>query len=237
MSGLHLYCIGRAGMAPPSALTGVAEAPVLVERAGPLRVWVSEHAARPEPTLAHVRQHHEVVRTAAALVTPLPVRFGEWASDADALRARMAEGRAAIEAGLDSVRDGVEYGVHVVELGLGKAAGVGRGHEAGQAPDASPGRAYLGGLARAHALRERRAARREAVSAALRRHVGAFVRQERVGGARPPGLLSAAHLVARNEEEAYRTALHEFERLHGELRVHVLGPWPPYTFASGAPTP
>lgn len=232
MSGLHLYCVVPPGVEPPMDLDGLDGAPIRAEAMGTFSVWVSEHDVRPPPTLACVQRHHDVVRAAAEVATPLPVRFGEWANDRDALLGSLAESRSRIDTGLESVRGGIEYGVHVLETG-GPAAPFPADPSGPlpSGPGTAPGRAYMKELVGAHAARQRRANKREAVTEELRGHVGRFIRRERLGTVRSPGLLNAAHLVGKDDERSYRAALLEFESRHVDLEIHVVGPWPPYSFA------
>ena len=93
------------------------------------------------------------------------------------------------------------------------------------------GRDYM--LAR---LTERRSAERlsEEIHAPLAAMARAATKSV---GATPQLLLSASYLVARDDEQGFRSALGELERDHPDLTLASTGPWPPYSFATAEVEP
>lgn len=226
MSGVYPYCIVATGHDPPAGLTGLDHSAVEGHAIGSLTVWASQRGERPSLDLERVTQHHEVVRRAAASTTPLPVRFGAWAPDRPTLLQRIDRSRDDLETALARVSGCVELGVTVLEASDASAA------EATDDP-APDGRDYLRGLSRIYAERRGRRERQDAVAEDVRALLDVVSRATRVRLLPPPGLVALAHLVAREDEMRYRGLLDSFTPNAGvECRVHVTGPWPPYSFVA-----
>lgn len=225
--GLHLYCVVAPGHAPPAGLRGVDGAAVRVVAVHGLGVWASPAPAPPRASVEVARAHHEVIAAAMDGATPVPLRFGQWVKDEDALRAATADRAAPWRAELEALAGTAEFGVRVLDPRL-----------AGAARDVRPaagvsGRAYLEALAGRDAERTRRTAAGAAVAAALATRLGALVLRARTEPlATAHGLVSIAHLVDRTDEAAYRDAVAAAARDFGELRLFTSGPWPPYSFVS-----
>lgn len=225
MTGLHPYCVAPAGEGRPIDVLGLSDRPVHAHRVGPFDVWVSHEASPPALDLAGVKRHHQVVVAAMSLATAVPVRFGAWAPDARVLEQRVLARREEIEAAADRVRDKVEFGVRVEERSIRSTL-----EEPGAPQD---GRGYLRRLSRVHAARRGRRTLQADLAHRLDSCVRAVRCDERVLLLDAPGLIATAHLVGRGDEERYRESVEEFVRdARSSYRVHVTGPWPPYSFAS-----
>ncbi len=225
--GLYLYCLLPEGSPPPPTLRGVEDAPVEVRDAGPLVCWLSTLAAAPEATLDRIRRHDAVVEAAlAAGVTPLPLRWGQWASSEEALATTLRERQEAYLKTLEMVAGAVEFGVRILDPVRAPASPP-------VATGASTGTAYMRTLLAQAASRRAVDARGQEIASKIRAVLGAIIRQERID-ALPSrhGVVSVAHLVTRREEEAYRAGVERVRRERPELRFLVTGPWPPYSFVA-----
>lgn len=226
--GVHAYCITLAGH--ETGVTGVDGMPVRAVTSGDLAAWASEHPERPRPAIDALRDHDAVVRAAMTpLVTPVPLRFGQWFESTDTLRARLGE-RARHWAELLAAFAGA------VEMGLRVADAVPAPLPVEAAPEASPprsGREYLERLAaRAHQPSPGSARQADAL-AALHRAVGEHVLQEAHGDV-PDGedILWVAHLVRLDHASAYRQAVAALRADVPGYRFRLTGPWPPYSFVT-----
>jgi hypothetical protein len=158
-------------------------------------------------------------------MTPLPVRFGDWARDHAVLADRIRRRRAELEAALTAVSGCAEFGIRLEHASAEPEAGVSAETRAG-------GRAYLRELSHVYAERRRRREERDALLEGLRAALTEPTTDERVRYLRFPGLVSVAHLVARDREARYRNSVAAFASEHDQAaRVLVTGPWPPYSFA------
>jgi hypothetical protein len=166
-----------------------------------------------------------VVRAASESVTPLPVRFGDWARDHSVLADRIRRRRGELEAALTAVSGCVELGTRLEHASAEPEAAVSAETRAG-------GRAYLRELSHVYAERRRRRAERDALLESLQAALEELTTDERVRYLHPPGLVSVAHLVPRDREARYRDSVAAFASEHDQAaRVLVTGPWPPYSFA------
>lgn len=220
--GLYLYCLGVSGHPDPAAVRGVADGEVSALATGGLVAWVSPADAAPKPSLEEVRRHNEVVESACAEQTALPVRFGQWFPDREALDALVLERRDALAAALRRVAGAMEMGVRVVDPAV--SAGP---------PDRTTGRAYLESLAQREAAARAARERGEGVAAEVRGWLGELVRDQRV---RPlgtaEGLVAIAHLVDRHDIGNYTARVRQLSERHADLRFLTSGPWPPYGFVN-----
>ena len=215
------------GGPPPAGLAGLGDRPVTAHDVDGLTVWASEAEEPPTLDLDGVARHHAVV--SAALGRPmLPLRFGAWHPDLESLTELIRGSYAELAATLERVAGRVELGMRIVRAG-------GEPH-AGGAPEpvaAAPGRSYLRALSRRRTTRVERRRAQNDVARRLKAYMGDMAAEQRVQYLSPPELISVAHLVEPGDEQRYRERAARFARdAHGELVVHVTGPWPPYTFAS-----
>lgn len=229
MSGVYLYCVVPAGVAPPPGLEGIEDAPVLATHAEAFSAWYSELAARPEPSLERIRRHNRVVEAALTPeATPVPARFGQWLGSLEALEKKLQEATPAYAEALGRVAGSVEFGLRVLDPATPAPVA-----ESPPAPAATTGRAYLEALA-ARAAAERAVEERgRELATRVSALIGAVVRQERVERARSRhGIVSLAHLVAWPDVRSYRARVEGAREQHPELRFLLTGPWPPYSFAA-----
>ena len=182
---------------------------------------------KPEPTVAHVQQHNAVVEAfVTEEVTPVPLRFGQWAAEPGVFDAVIREKADWYRERLESFAGALEFGIRVL-----------RPEQTGRARDvreiqAASGAEYM------EALRARVAAERgvreevEGLRAAVAEVTGRLVREERVEDARTPhGVVTISHLVPRNRFDEYRECAPALRARFPELRFLVSGPWVPYSFA------
>jgi hypothetical protein len=228
MSGVYPYCVVPAGRQPPPGLTGINGGPVRGYEIGPFTVWASEEDAAPPVDLDRISAHHGVVVAAVSMTTALPIRFGSWAPSGAALATRIEESRVDLEAALASAVGRVEMGVTVDDVAqpAGPAA-------PSRVPGAhANGRAYMRALSQWHSVRKERHRKQDEVAAEIARELEGLVHETRVRHQDAPGLVSVAHLIAREDESLYRGRLANLAA-SGEYagHIHVTGPWPPYSFA------
>lgn len=225
--GLYLYCLVPEGVVPPATLRGIEDAPVEPHVAGQLTCWVSPVSAPPEATLDRIRRHEAVVEAAlAAGVTPVPLRWGQWAPSEAALAGTLRERQEAYLNALETVAGAVEFGVRVLDPA--------RASSPPPAPvGAGAGTAYMRALLARAAGQRAVEARGQEIAASFRAVLGAIIRQERID-ALPSrhGVVSVAHLVARRREDEYRAGVQQVRRERPELRFLLTGPWPPYSFVA-----
>lgn len=182
---------------------------------------------RPLPSAEHVQQHNAVIEAAVnAEITPVPLRFGQWAHDASVFEQVVEENADWYAERLKTFAGALEFGVRVV-----------RPDKASPARDVRVEQA-ASGVEYMNALRERVAAGRaesgevEAVRTGITEILGALVREERVEEARTPhGIITVSHLVSRPQFDEYREQAQALRIRFPEMRFLVSGPWMPYSFA------
>jgi hypothetical protein len=227
--GVYAYCVVPAGHRPPAGLAGLAGGSVRALAMGELAVWVSDVTSRPSLELEAVAQHHEVVRSAAAVGTVAPLRFGAWAAEEGALRERIDASREGLEQTLRTLDGAVELGVRVIER-CGEASG---GRVDPPSDGAGTGRDYLRRLSVDRARRKARRARQDELAGRVRGRLASVLCDQRVQYLEAPELVSLAHLVRRADEGEYRRRVAAFAREETHhVEIHVSGPWPPYSFAT-----
>ncbi|HUP53789.1 MAG TPA: GvpL/GvpF family gas vesicle protein, partial [Longimicrobiales bacterium] len=209
MSGVYPYCVVTAGCHPPPGLTGLGGRPVEGRDVEPFTIWTSAEASPPALDLEGITRHHDVVRAASESVTPLPVRFGDWARDHSVLADRIRRRRGELEAALSAVSGCVELGIRLEHASAEPEAGASVETPAG-------GRAYLRELSHVYVERRRRRGERDALLERLRAALTELTTDERVRYLRSPGLVSVAHLVARDCETRYRNSVAAFASEHDQ---------------------
>lgn len=217
---LWLYCVTPAAHPPPSDVSGIGGAPLHAIDEGGLSVWVSTVARSEGPALRSIQSHNRVVEAALTdTVTPVPLRFGQTATEAE-LRAMLLADPAGWKQRLADFAGALEFGVRPLRTDRPMTA------QNVRPPDAFPGRQFLTELAR----REREASN---ATAAVHDAVAGLVRMERiVTGTRGPASTSLSHLVARERVADYRHALRQLDERMPDLQLMTSGPWPPWSFAA-----
>jgi hypothetical protein len=215
---LWLYCVTPAGHRPPPDTLGIGDAPVHAVEEGGLAIWASP-IVKPHGTgLDAIRSHNRVVEAALTeTVTPVPLRFGQTAAEAQA-RAMLVSDEDAWRRRLAAVAGTLEFGVR--SLRSAPAA------QNVRDPARFTGRQFLEELAR----REREDS---SVMAAVHEAVCGLVREERlVHATRGEASPAVAHLVERASVTDYRDALRRLDAQHPDFRLMTTGPWPPWSFAA-----
>ncbi len=224
--GLHLYCVTPADCLPHEC-AGLEDAAVEALAIDGVALWFSRHEGPPQASVASARRHHEVVAAAMAQATPVPLRFGQWLADEAALRTRAAARVADWRRQLAELAGSAEYGLRILAPEAPPAARDVRPVAGGS------GRAYLEALAARRAERERRTGQGHALVAALEAALGERLVRARVDPLETPhGLVSAAFLVRRDADEAFRAEIDRAAAGHPALRLLTSGPWPPWSFAT-----
>lgn len=224
--GLHAYCIAPAGHLPNG--TGIEDAPLLAVAAGQCVAWASRHPAPPAANVQTVRRHDDVIRAAITeLVTPVPLRFGQWTEDEAALAARIGDQAERWLALLQEFAGAIELGLRFTPLERHPLPA------AAQPERAASGRAYMQQLAaRAHE-RDRTTAEHAAIEARVQERLSGCVLRA-ASGVVPddPASLWLAHLVRRASIQEYRELAAAVGDAVAGYRMSVTGPWPPYSFVS-----
>jgi hypothetical protein len=215
----YLYCVTPQSHRPAASLSGIGDVPVSALAEHGVAIWLSPVAAVPKPTIEHITQHNRVVEGALQQgVTPVPLRFGQVASDIQALRDAIAERAVAWHRQLDEFTECVEFGLHVIAA-----------DEAAPLPEPLSGRDYLEALR----ARARVPSGAQAVLDRLHEQVGTLVRAQRVNPVKSArGIASIAHLVRRTHITDYESGIRSVTQDFTEFRFLHSGPWPPYSFAS-----
>ncbi|MEU3708795.1 GvpL/GvpF family gas vesicle protein [Streptomyces catenulae] len=236
-----------------SGLSGVADAPVRLVRAGRndgVVVAVSPVPApdfREEALHAHLedmewleaiaRAHHRVIEAIAAHGTVLPLRLATVYLDEERVRLMLDDSREEFADRLAELAGLEEWGVKIY---VEDAPGTEDPAAPSTGADLSPGRAYLSHRkAQRHAREDAyRAAQRVArdVAATARRQAVARAQHRPQQGelARGPGenVVNDAYLVPRPAAHNFRAAVLRTAEEAPGVRVEATGPWAPYSFAA-----
>lgn len=220
--GLHLYALLPAGAGAPAA-HGIDSAPVFEVPAGPLVALATEHATPPAPSLDHVRAHNAVIAAAfQPPTTPVPLRFGQFLPDTDAVRQRLGDAEPWLEL-LLRLAGHAEHGVRMQwtveeqEMHPAELSGAGSQHMNRLMQRHATGRA----------AREQAAALEDMVREVTRGIVADFRADHSQAG---QGTLGIAVLVAGDQAAAYHSAVDALPAQRPDVRFVFTGPWPPYSF-------
>jgi hypothetical protein len=234
----YIYCVRNDPRAVPPDLTGLDGVPVRAIYATGLTAWVSDVGHVPVvSTVERVRAHDTVCAAAMeAGETPLPIRFGQTFADDAAAASAIATRRPALRERLARVAGCVELRVVVSR---GRESGEPSASVSERAPgdrgdEGAPGRGteFLRRLVREGRADLAREVGCEEVRHAVRAAAKAFiVEQQRCEAAR--GLSFFPLLVRRSDLEACRATIAACLPAAG-VEASLLGPFPPYSFASDA---
>jgi hypothetical protein len=155
----------------------------------------------------------------------LPMRFGTSLAGEESLRRALVTRRAEWRESLDRVRGRVELGLRAVARDAGDS-GDARGRcEAGERPS---GRSYLMGKLEA-------GRRNEQAASALHEPLSALAVEARRHQQHGPGeVLRAAYLVEAPAVSGFQACVEALQEAHPGLSLLCTGPWPAYSFVSGA---
>lgn len=225
MIGVYLYCAIPTGAVSCEGVAGIGDCSVLSLAEDTLEYWYSRIAGRPEPSIEGIRQHNAVVEAAVTeQITPLPIRFGQWFENEQHLREQVAGLKTLHAQQLHTFRGALEFGLRIIDPRE-------PAEPLSQPTTAAGGREYL------LALRDRQNPRlgplAEDVSAQVEARFGGIVRDGKIEPLRTRhGVISAAHLVPREQFAAWHHAVDALRQRFPELRFLASGPWPPYSFAA-----
>jgi len=249
-TGCYLYAVTRAGTTSPEG-TGLRGAPLVAVEDRGLTAVVSEvdltefgedGLRRHMEDLAWLeevaRAHDDVVRRLAAVGAVAPLRLATICLDEDAVRARLGEWHAELDAALQRVEGRAEWSV---KLYVDRADAAEQAKErVSREPGA--GAAYL--RRKQTESQRRQEANQQAADAAEDLHSVAVhhavasrrlqPQDPRLTGDTGTMLLNGAYLVPVGDD-TFAQAVEAFTTAHPDLRVVVQGPWPPYSFASLEP--
>ena len=225
--GIYGYCVLPRGHEPRPGQQGIAGHAVAGRDIAGLAVWVSE-MARPEAVVEHVTAHNLVVEAGVTEeVTPVPLRFGQWAAELDAFAPLIAEKADWYRERLGSFAGAMEFGLRVLDPERQASAQVVR------IARPETGTAYMEALRASAAAAQGERAVQEQLRADIAAVMTEVVREERVAETRTPhGVVNLSHLVSREHFEVYRERVHELRAQHAQLRFLLSGPWVPYSFAT-----
>jgi hypothetical protein len=215
---LLVYGIVEAGDVEPTG-TGLDDRSLLGLAEGPLAAIVSDHDGRPpEPTAAALDVYERTVRRLMDVGAILPAQFGSVLADEDAVRDLLRRRRKDLLARLTSVRGAVEIGLRASWLGADRTL------------EASPpsGASYL-----RKRLELRQSARR--VASALDPLTSLARGSRRALAPRPDLPVLDAYLVDRGRVSEFVAMVEQLDDRLEEVELVCTGPWPPYSFADGAP--
>jgi hypothetical protein len=242
---LYLYGFVRAGFDMP-ALTGVEEAsPVFLIEQNTIACAASMVAAgdydrrvdsRPDDLewlQPRAWRHHEVLHQLHLRGGVVPLKFGTLCADAAAARAMLDRLGETIVGLLSRVEDKDEW---TLRIGVDDAIVAMADCDTAALP---PGRAYLARKQLRKAAADRVAACVDDIEAAVCGRLAAlgaeFAHRPRLrrGDDAATSVTESAVLVRRDEFADLESCLRELEDAHGpRVRFELVGPWPPYSFAS-----
>jgi hypothetical protein len=220
---LLLYGIIEAGGPPEPRLAGDAGGLLTIVE-GPLAAIVTEHrGSPPEPSLERLCDHERTVRTLMDSRAILPARFGSVLADERTVRALLRRRRRDLLARLRRVRDAVELALRANwrdRAGTPPAAQGAQGRKSGTS--------YL-----RERLEHRRSARRLASELDP---LTALARSSRRRLTPAPDLpVLDAYLVERGRVGEFVDMVRQLDDRLEDVELTCTGPWPPYSFAEGAP--
>lgn len=214
---LLVYGIVAAGEVDPWG-RGLGNQPMRGVTEGPLEAIVSDHANRPpESTAAALRAYESAVRRLMDRGAILPAQFGSVVADADAVKAFLRGRRDDLLARLERVRGAVEIGLRVNWRG---------GAVLARRPPAD------GSYVRRR-LELRQSARR--VAQELDPLTTLARSSRRTLAPRPDLPVLDAYLVDRGRVREFVTMVEQLDHRLEDVELECTGPWPPYSFAHGAP--
>lgn len=246
MDGVYLYCImngnHEAAGVPPAAMAGSSRVEIL--RADRLSAVVSpvegfEVVAEQEVLLRRLAAHQAVIEHFMAGATVLPVKFGTVLASADEVLAMLARSESELTDGL-ALHDGfIEADVAVTWADMKKVFGDLATHPEirtmrAEVEQLDP-EARMDGMARVgkrvkELLDQEAMETSRAVLEALHAEAWDVAENELRDDSM---LLNAAFLISRKADDRFTETLAELSVLHdGELDFRLIGPLPPYSFAT-----
>jgi hypothetical protein len=187
---------------------------------GPLAAIVGEHhGAPPEPAVERLRDYERTVRALMESGAILPARYGSVLADEGAVRALLRRRRRDLLARVRRVRGAVELALRASWRG---------GDETPLDARPPSGTSYL-----RERLELRQSARRVASELDP---LTALARSSRRTLVPAPGLpVLDAYLVERERVREFVALVRQLDDRLDDVELTCTGPWPPYSFAEGAP--
>lgn len=215
---LLVYAIAERGGIVTSGV-GLEDRPLRAVSEGALLAVVSDHQGPgPEPTAAALSAYERTIRRLMARAAILPAQFASVLDDEAAVRSLLRERRDDLLARLRGVRGAVEIGLR---------ASWRDDHVLSEVLPAS-GTSYLRGR-----LERRQNARRVASQLDP---LAALARSSRRAVAPRPDLpVLDAYLVDRGRVREFVALVEQLDHGLEDVELVCTGPWPPYSFAQGAP--
>jgi hypothetical protein len=199
---------------------GLDDRPLFGLTEGPLEGIVSDHESRaPEPSAAALRAYERTVRGLMDRGAILPAQFGSVLPDEDAVRALLRGRCQDLLARLGRVRGAVEIGLR---------ANWRDGVRAMLDPRPPSGSSYL-----RERLELRQSARR--VASELDPLTALARGSRRALAPRPDLPVLDAYLVDRGRVREFVALVEQLDDRMDDVELICTGPWPPYSFAEGAP--
>jgi gas vesicle protein GvpL/GvpF len=224
MGMLYVYAITDSAPGPHGI--GLHGASLRSVRVGGISAIASEHEHAPQSGVEELWRHEEVVERLTERSAVLPMRFGASTASEEELEAILRARSEEFRTLLDAVRGAVELSVRVA-VAAPPAEDV-RCSAGGDPATPRTGTEYL--RARGRAL-----SGREEAEAQYHEPLDALSRNSRIASARlGSGEFKAAYLVDASRVGAFTRLVAELGQ-EGEAVVSCTGPWPPYSFVSGAP--
>jgi hypothetical protein len=216
---LLVYGIVEAGEVDPFG-RGLADQPLFGIPEGPLEAVVSDHEGRsPEPSANALRAYERTVRGLMDSGAILPAQFGSVLPDEDAVRGLLRGRRRDLLSRLRQVRGAVEIGLRASWSDDARVV---------LDPRAPSGSSYL-----RDRLELRQSARRVANELDA---LTALARGSRRALAPRPDLpVLDAYLVDRGSVGEFVALVEQLDDRLDDVELVCTGPWPPYSFAEGAP--
>ena len=224
---LCAYCFIENIPTLPESLAGIGGSQVRLLTVDEFSILVSDFSAE---TVSINRQnvlaHASVVQRILTRTTPLPFRFGTLVTE-EQLRNYVAARGQALKTKFRNIRGCLEMNTKVIWQGDGVLM------ERLPSEKSKPGTAFLAQKRREIFGSETRVAEARSVASWLDQLVGDISRERKLEESRTDKmLLSAAHLVAREAVDEYRTRLKAARAERPNLHFLVSGPWAPYSFAN-----
>ena len=225
--GLYAYCIVPRGHQVDGRLIGVGGTAVRSHSIDELAVLVSE-MERPQPSAEHVQEHNAVIEAVVTEeVTPVPLRFGQWAADESVFDEAVREKAEWYGERLRLFAGALEFGLRVIQPDRRPPA------QDVRVPPAATGLEYMNALRARVSAEGAQAEVVERVRRGISEALSALAREERFEEARTPnGIITVSHLVPRQNFDEYRAEAQRLRGRYSEMRFLVSGPWMPYSFAA-----
>lgn len=240
-SPYYVYAILRREASIPPELTGLEDTPLSLVSWGELAAAVSpiaQTAVAPAP--ASLLRHESVVEALCQAGPALPVRFGAILPSQEAVKEALARQSATLLSDLERVGNKVELGLTIL-WGTG-----GEQEDTSEQPPSlsrrftddttpGPGTRYLQARLAHYQRQTAQNSNIQALIAHLEQTLRPYTLEQVY---RQPSAariaIRAAYLVHRYQINAFQQAVDELRQKQPGLRWLISGPWPPYTFVSGA---